>query len=59
LRINFNINDDLLAKAKEVSSIEDEKELIENALQLFIAVENQKQVLSLIGKIDFHEDAFE
>ncbi|MDB5141316.1 MAG: Bacterial antitoxin of type system, VapB [Mucilaginibacter sp.] len=58
MKINIEINDDLIAKAKELSGIEDEKELIENALQLFIAIENRKQILGSIGKIEFYEDAF-
>jgi hypothetical protein len=59
MRINFKINDELIAKAKELSGIEDEKVLIENAIKLFVAIENQKQILGLIGKIEFYEDAFE
>jgi hypothetical protein len=42
MKINIEINDDLMAKAKELSGIQDESLLIEPALQLFVTIENQK-----------------
>ncbi len=58
MKISLEINDDLIPKAKEVSGIEDEKVLIEKALQLFIAVENGKRIRSLYGKVELDEEAF-
>ena len=47
-----------MAKAKGISGIGNETILIEKALQLFVAVENKKQISSIIGKIEFDEEAF-
>ncbi len=58
MRINFKINDELIAKAKELSGIQDESVLIEKALQLFVTIENQKKLKNLFGKIEFDEEAF-
>ncbi|WP_426670883.1 type II toxin-antitoxin system VapB family antitoxin [Mucilaginibacter sp. McL0603] len=58
MKISIEINDDLMTKAKKLSGIENETILIEKALQLFIAIENQKQITNLIGKIEFDEEAF-
>jgi len=40
MKINFNINDELLAEAKRLSDIADKRILIEKALQLYVAVES-------------------
>jgi hypothetical protein len=47
-----------MAKAKELSGIQNESVLIEKALQLFVTIENQKKLKDLYGKIAFDEEAF-
>jgi Arc/MetJ family transcription regulator len=42
MQINIEINDGLMAKAQKLSNIENKSVLIEKALQLLVAIENQK-----------------
>lgn len=58
MRTNIDINDDLLNKAKKLSHIKTKKELIEKALELFVAIENQKALINLWGKIEIDEQAY-
>ena len=58
MKIYIEINDDLMAKATELSGIQNESLLIETALQLFVTIENQKKLKDLYGKIEFDEEAF-
>ena len=58
MKINIEIRDDLIAKAKKLSGIQNESALIEQALQLFVTIENQKKLKDLFGKIEFDEEAF-
>jgi hypothetical protein len=46
MKINIDISDDLLAKARKVS-IKDENALIEKALQFFVTIETQKKLKDL------------
>ena len=58
MRTNIEINDELLAKARKLSNIKTKKQLIEKALQLFVTVENQKNLLKLWGTIEVDDKAF-
>jgi hypothetical protein len=58
MKINITINDELMAKAQSISRINDKKMLIEAALNLFVAIENQKKLSNLYGKIRIDEEAF-
>ena len=58
MKISLEINDALIAKAKEVSGIQNESVLIEKALQLFVTIENQKKLKDLYGKIELDDEAF-
>jgi len=58
MKINIDINDDLLAKAKKSSGIKDESALIEKILQFFVAIETQKKLKELYGKIELDDEAF-
>ena len=59
MRTNIDINDDLLAKAKKLSSIKTKKDIIQKALELFVTIENQKKLAELRGKIQLDDKAFE
>ena len=58
MKINIDINDDLLTKARKISGIKDESALIEKALQFFVAIETQKKLKDLYGKIELDDEAF-
>ena len=58
MKINIDINDDLLAKAKKVSGIKNENVLIEKALQFYITIESQKKLKDLYGKVELDDEAF-
>jgi hypothetical protein len=58
MRINIEINDDLMEKAKKLSGIKNETILIEKALQLYATIETQKRVKELFGKVELDDEAF-
>jgi len=58
MRISIEIDDSLIMKAKKLTGINDESILIEDALRLFIAIESQKTIMDLYGKIEIDEEAF-
>ncbi len=55
MKINIEVNDDLLVNAQNISGIEDKNTLIEKALMLLVAIENQKGLKNLWGKIELDE----
>lgn len=59
MRTNIDINDDLMATAQRLSKIKTKKLVVEKALQVYIALENQKKVLDLWGKVELDEKAFQ
>ena len=58
MKINIEINDDLMAKAKKLSNIKNESVIIEKALQFYVIIENQKKLKDLYGKVELDEEAF-
>jgi Arc/MetJ family transcription regulator len=59
VKINIEINDELMTRAQELSGLKDKSALINKALELFITIENQTKLLDLRGKIEFDDAAFE
>ena len=55
MKINIEVNDDLLVNAQNISGIEDKSTLIEKALMLFVTIENQKELKNLWGEIELDE----
>lgn len=55
MKINIEVNDDLLVNAQNISGIEDKSTLIEKALMLFVSIESQKELKNLWGKIELDE----
>ncbi|MFI5137186.1 MAG: type II toxin-antitoxin system VapB family antitoxin [Sphingobacteriales bacterium] len=45
MRTNIEIDDQLMAKAQKLTNIKSKKILIDNALRLYVTVENQKKLL--------------
>ena len=51
MRINFNIDDALMAKAVAASECKTRKGTVEQALCLFAQIQAQKKILPLRGKL--------
>ncbi len=59
MRTNIEINDDLMAKAQKLSNIKTKKAVVEEALRLYITIENQRKLATLWGKIEIDDKAYE
>jgi Arc/MetJ family transcription regulator len=53
MRTNIVLDDELLAEAAKLSGIKTKKELVHEALRVFIATQKRKNLLDLRGKIEF------
>jgi hypothetical protein len=58
MKINIEINDDLIARAKKLSSIKNESVIIEKALQFYVTIETQRRLKDLYGKVQLDDEAF-
>jgi Arc/MetJ family transcription regulator len=52
MRTNIVLDDGLLAEAARLSGIKTKKELVQEALRVFIATKKRKSLLDLRGKIE-------
>jgi Arc/MetJ family transcription regulator len=52
MRTNIDIDDKLMAKAQKLTNIKSKKILVDNALRLFVTVENQKKLIELWGNVE-------
>jgi Arc/MetJ family transcription regulator len=59
MRTNIDIDDTLMAKAQKLSNIKTKKAIVEEALRLYITIENQRKLATLRGKIALDDKAFE
>ncbi len=59
MRTNIDIDDSLMAKAQKLSNIKTKKAIVEEALRLYITIENQRKLAALRGKIALDDKAFE
>jgi Arc/MetJ family transcription regulator len=59
MRTNIEIDDKLMAKAQKLTNIKTKKVLVDNALRLYVTVENQKKLLELWGKVEVDDKAYE
>ena len=57
-RTIIEIDDELMEKARKLSNNKTKKTLVENALRLYVAVENQKKLSALWGNIKLEYSAF-
>ena len=53
MRTNIVLDDELIAEAARLSGISTKKELVHEALRVFIATRKRKNLLDLRGKIEF------
>ncbi|SOE23563.1 antitoxin of type II TA system, VapB [Spirosomataceae bacterium TFI 002] len=56
MRTNIEINDELMAEAMKLSNKITKKQLVENALELYIDMMKRKGMLDLFGKVDWDGD---
>lgn len=59
MRTNIEIDDQLMAKAQRLTNIKTKKILVDNALRLYVTIENQKKLSELWGKIEVDDKAYE
>jgi Arc/MetJ family transcription regulator len=59
MRTNIEIDDQLMAKAQKLTNIKTKKKLVDNALRLYVTIENQKKMLELWGKVEVDDKAYE
>jgi Arc/MetJ family transcription regulator len=59
MRTNIEINDELMAKAQKLGNIKTKKAIVEEALRLYITIENQRRLATLKGKIKLDDIAFQ
>jgi hypothetical protein len=57
--MKVTIDNELIIKAKQLSDIKTNKAIIEKALELFVAIETQKKLKELLGKIALDDIAFQ
>ena len=56
MRTNIVLDDDLMAEASRLSGIKTQKDLVAEALRVFIASKKRKNLLDLRGKIELAPD---
>jgi Arc/MetJ family transcription regulator len=56
MRTNVMINDELMAKAKEVTGLQTKKAVIDKALRTLIQLKSQEKVRELRGKLCWEGD---
>ena len=56
MRINFELDEELIEDAVSCSVATTKRELIENALRLLVKLESQEQVRSLRGQLQWTAD---
>jgi Arc/MetJ family transcription regulator len=59
MRTNIDIDDALMAKAQKLSGVKTKKGIVEEALRLYVTIENQRKLAALRGKIALDDKAFE
>ncbi|HEV7515927.1 MAG TPA: type II toxin-antitoxin system VapB family antitoxin [Thermoanaerobaculia bacterium] len=52
MRTNIVLDEDLVAEASRLSGIKTKKDLVHEALRVFIATKKRKNLLDLAGKIE-------
>lgn len=59
MRTNIDIDDELMAKVQKATKIKTKKALVEKALQVLLSLESQKNLLSLWGKVEIDDQAYQ
>ena len=56
MRTNVVLDDELIEEAKKISGLQTKKEVIHQALKIFIKYHQRKPLTDLEGKIEFQDD---
>ncbi len=56
MRTNIEIDDELMKEALALSGVKTKKEVVEMALRMLIEVDNQADILTLKGKVEWKGD---
>jgi len=59
MRTTIEIDDELMSRAQKLTNIRTKKIVVDNALRLYVTMENQKKLLDLWRKIKIDEKACE
>jgi len=59
MRTNIEIDDQLMAKAQKLTNIKTKRIVVDNALRLYVTIENQKKLVDLWGKVQIDDKAYE
>jgi Arc/MetJ family transcription regulator len=58
MRTNIEIDDRLMATAQKISKIKTKRQMVEKALEVYIALDNQKNILDMWGKVEVDDEAY-
>ena len=56
MRTNIEIDDELMEKALEMSDLKTKKDIVNEALKLFVRIESQKDIIKFRGKLKWEGD---
>lgn len=56
MRTNIEIDDKLMNEAQHLSGLKTKRAVIDAALQMFVRVKRQSDILQLAGKVEFWDD---
>jgi Arc/MetJ family transcription regulator len=59
MRVNIVIDDKLMAQAQKLTNIKNKNIVVDNALRLYVSIENQKKLISLWGRIKVDEKYYQ
>ncbi len=59
MRTNIDIDETLMSKAQKLSNSKTKKAIVEEALRLYVTIENQKKLMDLWGKVAIDDKAYE
>lgn len=58
MRTNIEIDDALMEKALKAGKAKTKKQVVEEALELYVRMQNQEKLLNLWGKIEVDDEAY-
>ncbi len=58
MRTNIEIDDDLMEKALKAGKAKTKKQVVEEALELYVRMQNQEKLLDLWGKIEIDDEPY-
>ena len=58
MRTNIEIDDALMEKALKAGKAKTKKQVVEEALELYVRMKNQGKLLDLWGKIEVDDEAY-